>query len=97
MDWIWIIIPVVAILGSYFLSYQKMKMKQLKQGTHQDLEDMQTLINSLKKRIENLEAIAATDPNDPAAELETRSENPAGSKPGERPNARGGTLNNMLT
>jgi hypothetical protein len=94
----WIIIPVVAILGSYFLSYQKMKLKQLKQGTHQDLKDMQTLINSLKKRIENLEAIAAADPNDPAAGLETHSEkSTTGRKSGEQPHTRGGTLNNMLT
>lgn len=55
----WVIIPVIAILGSFFLKYQKMKMKQLKQGTHQDMEDMQTMVHSLKKRIENLEAIAS--------------------------------------
>ena len=55
----WWIIALVAILGSYFLRYQKMKMKELRRGTHQDMEDMQTMVHSLKKRIENLEAIAS--------------------------------------
>lgn len=55
----WVIVAVVAIGGSYFIRYQKMKMNKLKKGTHQDLEDMQTMIDSLKKRIENLEAIAS--------------------------------------
>lgn len=85
----WIIIPVVFILGSFFMQYQKLKMKQLRRGTHQDMEDLQTMVNSLKKRIEHLEAIVA----------EPEAKKTGGSLPEvkqEGPGARAGKMENML-
>jgi Na+/phosphate symporter len=94
----WIIIPLVAVLGSFFLRYQKMKMKQLKQGTHQDLEDMETLINSLKKRIENLEAIV-TEPDEdeiPRGMEADIGKTGSDKTTSNRKKSRGGTIDNML-
>ncbi len=64
--WIWILIPLVAIIGAFILDYQKNKMKMMDQGrqNEQEVEEMRKLVDSLKKRIENLEAIAAGDPDE---------------------------------
>ncbi|MDZ7691685.1 MAG: hypothetical protein U5K69_11275 [Balneolaceae bacterium] len=47
------------------LDYQKNKMKMMNQGrqNEQEVEEIRKLVDSLKKRIENLEAIAAGDPD----------------------------------
>jgi hypothetical protein len=70
-----------------------MKMKQISKGTAQDLEDMNTLVNSLKKRIENLEAIAAE--SDEMGTDDKIGNSSREAAPG-RKRSRGGSLDNML-
>ena len=62
--WIWVLIPLVAIIGGFILDYQKNKMKMMNKGrqNEQEVDELRKLVESLKKRIENLEAIAAGDP-----------------------------------
>lgn len=64
--WIWILIPLVAIIGGYIIDYQKNKLKWQNQtnSNEAELEDVKVLVEQLKSRIENLEAIAAGDPRE---------------------------------
>lgn len=64
--WIWILIPLVAIIGGYIIDYQKNKLKWQNQtnSNEAELEDVKVLLKQLKSRIENLEAIAAGDPDE---------------------------------
>lgn len=64
--WIWILIPLAAIIGGMILEYQKNKMKLMNRTEHHEeqVEDLRKLVHSLKSRIENLEAIAAGAPED---------------------------------
>lgn len=64
--WIWVLIPLVAIIGGFILDYQKNKMKMMTKGrqNEQEVDEVRKLVESLKKRIENLEAIAAGEPED---------------------------------
>jgi len=63
--WIWVLIPLVAIIGGYIIDYQKNKLKWQNQtsSNESELEDLRTMMQQMKKRIENLEAIAAGDPS----------------------------------
>lgn len=65
-SWIWVLIPLVAIIGGYIIDYQKnkIKMMNLSERNEEEVEDLRKLVNSLKTRIENLEAIAAGEPED---------------------------------
>lgn len=65
-SWIWILIPLVAIIGGMILEYQKNKMKLMNKSrqNEQEVDDVRKLVNSLKTRIENLEAIAAGEPEE---------------------------------
>lgn len=60
----WVIIVLAAIIGGYIIDYQKNKLKWQDKSskTTDDLDEIRTLLHQLKKRIENLEAIAANDP-----------------------------------
>ncbi|MFH5832276.1 hypothetical protein ACG2F4_01355 [Halalkalibaculum sp. DA3122] len=64
--WIWVLIPLVAIIGGFILDYQKNKMKMMNQGrqNEQEVDELRKLVDSLKKRVENLEAIAAGEPEE---------------------------------
>lgn len=64
--WIWVLIPLVAIIGGFIIEYQKNKMKMMNRSrqNEEEMEDLRKLVNSLKGRIENLEAIAAGEPDD---------------------------------
>jgi hypothetical protein len=64
--WIWVLIPLVAIVGGYIIDYQKNKLKWQNQtnSNEAELEDLKVLANQLKSRVENLEAIAAGDPDE---------------------------------
>lgn len=64
--WIWVLIPLAAIIGGFILDYQKNKMKMMAKGrqNEKDMEDLRKLVDTLKTRIENLEAIAAGDPEE---------------------------------
>lgn len=61
--WIWVLIPLVAIIGGYVIDYQKNKLKWQNQtnSNEADLDDLRGVIQKLKTRVENLEAIAAED------------------------------------
>lgn len=60
--WIWILIPLVAIIGGYIIDYQKNKLKwhSATASNESELEELHSLVTGLRKRIENLEAIAAS-------------------------------------
>ena len=64
--WIWVLIPLAAIVGAFIIEYQKtkMNMRSKNRQNQQDLDEIRKLVGSLKKRIENLEAIAAGDPGE---------------------------------
>lgn len=64
--WIWVLIPLVAIVGSFILKYQKTKMHMMTKSrqNEQEVDELRKLVDSLKTRIENLEAIAAGEPDD---------------------------------
>lgn len=61
--WIWVLIPLVAIIGGYVIDYQKNKLKWQNQtsSNEAELEELRTMMSKMKQRIENLEAIAAHD------------------------------------
>lgn len=65
-SWIWVLIPLVAIIGAFIVEYQKnkMKMKSRSRQNEEEVDDLRKLVNSLKNRIENLEAIAAGEPEE---------------------------------
>ena len=64
--WIWVLIPLVAIIGGFIIEYQKNKMSMVNRSrqNEEEVEDLRKLVNSMKGRIENLEAIAAGEPED---------------------------------
>ncbi len=66
MTWIWVLIPLVAIIGAFIIEYQKNKMAMMDRSrqNEEEVDDLRKLVNSLKNRIENLEAIAAGEPED---------------------------------
>jgi hypothetical protein len=72
----WIIVALVAIIGGYIIDYQKNKLKWQDKSskTAEDLDEVRTLVHQMKKRIENLEAIAANDPE----EFKSKSSDPLG-------------------
>lgn len=61
---IWILIPLVAIIGGYIIDYQKNKLKWQTNynRTDEEVEEIRKHVSKLKQRIENLEAIAAGSP-----------------------------------
>lgn len=63
-SWIWVLIPIVAIVGAYIIDYQKNKLKWQSKNKQSDkeLEEMRKLMQQIKQRVENLEAIAADNP-----------------------------------
>ncbi|TYP93855.1 hypothetical protein LX73_1568 [Fodinibius salinus] len=63
--WIFLIV-LVSIIGGLAIEYQrnKLEIKNKSRQNEEEVEDLRKLINSLKKRIENLEAIAAGEPDD---------------------------------
>lgn len=65
-SWIWVLIPLAAIIGSFFLEYQKTKAKMMAKGDQnkEEVDELRKLVSSLKTRIENLEAIAAGEPDE---------------------------------
>jgi hypothetical protein len=65
MTWVWVLIPLVTIVGGLVVEYQKSKMKMMQrsQQNENELGDMRSELQQMRKRIENLEAIAANDPS----------------------------------
>jgi len=62
---VWVLIPLVAIIGGLIIEYQKNKMRFMEKSRQNQVEvdEVRNELNSLKKRIENLEAIAAGEPD----------------------------------
>lgn len=60
------IIILTTIIGGYLIDYQKNKLEWKSKNSEQDeqVDDLRKLIQQMKKRIENLEAIAAQNPDD---------------------------------
>ena len=60
------IIILTAILGGYLIDYQKHKLQWQSKNNKREAEvdDLRKLVQQMKKRIENLEAIAAQNPSD---------------------------------
>ncbi len=60
------LIILTAIIGGYLIDYQKNKLKWQSTNTKQneEVDDLRKLVQQMKKRIENLEAIAAQNPDD---------------------------------
>lgn len=65
ITWIWVLIPLAAIIGKFIMEYQRNKITMTNRSlqNQENMEDIRKLVNSLKGRIENLEAIAASDPD----------------------------------
>lgn len=59
-------IIITAIIGGYLIDYQKNKLEWQSKNSKQDKEvdDLRKLVQQMKKRIENLEAIAAQSPDE---------------------------------
>lgn len=57
---IWVLIPLVAIIGAYIIDYQKNKLKWQAKNSEKDHElgEIRSEMQKLRKRVENLEAIA---------------------------------------
>lgn len=60
------IIVIVSVVGGLLIEYQKNKMKMMSKSNQnqQEVDEVRKLVNSLKTRIENLEAIAAGEPEE---------------------------------
>lgn len=60
------LIILTAIIGGYIIDYQKSKLEWQSKNSKQDeeVDDLRKLVQQMKKRIENLEAIAAQNPGD---------------------------------
>ncbi len=60
------IIILTAVIGGYLIDYQKSKLEWQSKNSKQDeqVDDLRKLVQQMKKRIENLEAIAAQNPDD---------------------------------
>ncbi|MCW9706907.1 hypothetical protein [Fodinibius salsisoli] len=63
--WIFLIV-IVSVVGGLIIEYQKNKMQMMgkSQQNEEEVEELRKLVNSMKGRIENLEAIAAGSPDD---------------------------------
>ena len=60
------IIALVAIIGGIISGYQKQKMElqQKNSQNNQEIDELRKVVHTMKSRIENLEAIAATNPQE---------------------------------
>lgn len=62
---IWLLIPLTAIVGAYIIDYQKNKLKWQSKNSQQaeEVDELRKMVLQMKKRIENLEAIAVEEPS----------------------------------
>lgn len=69
MNLIWVLVPLLALsipLVAMYLDHQKNKMKMMNKSNQnqEEVDEVRKLVSSLKSRIENLEAIAAGNPDE---------------------------------
>jgi DNA anti-recombination protein RmuC len=66
MYWIWVLIPLFAIFTKFVLDFQKnqMKLRESNKDIGEQVEQLEQTVSDLIKRIENLETIAAAEPDD---------------------------------
>lgn len=76
------VIIVVSILAGTFSEYHK-RTKSFRHETGNDLEDIREDISRLRKRLENLEAIAAGDPDEFSVKQKTGHNSQQDKKPAE--------------
>lgn len=64
MTWIWVLIPLVAIVTSFILKFQRNQYLMVDKNREMDKEvqDLENQLQAMQRRIENLEAIAAAEP-----------------------------------
>jgi hypothetical protein len=65
-SWMVFLIIMTAILGGFFFEYKsdKKELSGVNKKQEEEINDLRKLVQQLKKRIENLEAIAAEAPED---------------------------------
>lgn len=65
-SWMIFLIIMTAILGGFFLEYKsdKKELSGVNKKQEEEINDLRKLVQQLKKRIENLEAIAAEMPEE---------------------------------
>jgi len=70
----WALVAIVAIIAGTISSYYQSKAKSGKQADHfkQEFDSLRSEIENLTDRIQNLEAIAANDPDGFTAEKSTQ-------------------------
>lgn len=63
MNWIVYLIPIVAIVGYYYLNYRKQELKFMEKtaGRSNEINELKNTIELLTKRIQVLESIAASE------------------------------------
>jgi uncharacterized protein HemX len=63
-SWMIFLIVITAILGGFFLEYNKNQKKHAgKNRQHEkEIDELRKLVLQMKRRVENLEAIAAEEP-----------------------------------
>ncbi len=64
MTWIWVLIPLVAIVTSFILKFQRNQyvMADKSREMNKEVQDLENQLKAMQRRIENLEAIAAAEP-----------------------------------
>ncbi len=64
MTWIWVLIPLVAIVTSFILKFQRNQytMADKSREMNKEVQDLENQLQAMQRRIENLEAIAAAEP-----------------------------------
>ena len=79
MTWIWVLIPLVAIVTSFILKFQRNQylMADKNREMNKEVQDLENQMQAMQRRIENLEAIAAAEP-DNFREEKAKQNNPLG-------------------
>ncbi|MEO1023239.1 MAG: hypothetical protein AAFW89_11915 [Bacteroidota bacterium] len=60
------VVGLVAVVGSMILAFQqqKLELREKNSQNNQEIDELRKMVHTMKNRIENLEAIAATNPRE---------------------------------
>lgn len=66
MFWIWVLVPLAAIFTAFILNFQKNQLELSKSNKFNEdrVEELENELQRLTRRIENLETIAASEPDE---------------------------------